>query len=81
MSEPAERYLVHPGHDPSPDYDHTPEPVMHYRHRSCANALFADWHVERLLKKKVLVPGMAVQDNGGEVQWNPERDESNAPLE
>ena len=52
-----------------------------YRHRSCANALFADWHVEPLLRTKVLTAGMTVQDNGGEVQWNPERDESNALLE
>ena len=52
-----------------------------YRHRNCANALFADGHVEPLLKTKVLTGGMTVQDNGGEVQWNPDRDESNAPLE
>lgn len=52
-----------------------------YRHRNCANALFADWHVEPLLRTKVLTAGMTVQDNGGEVQWNPDRDESNAPLE
>lgn len=43
MSERAGKYLPHPGSDPAPDYDHTPESVMHYRHRNCANAETSAW--------------------------------------
>lgn len=54
--------------------------ITGFRHRDTANTLFADWHVEPILRRKVLTSGMTVQNNGGEIQWNPDRDESDVPL-
>ncbi|MGI5870352.1 MAG: prepilin-type N-terminal cleavage/methylation domain-containing protein [Kiritimatiellia bacterium] len=52
-----------------------------FRHRNSANALFADWHVEPILKKNVLQDGMNIKDNAGGLVWNPERDEGNRSIE
>lgn len=52
-----------------------------FRHRDCAHTLFADWHVEPLHRKRVLAENMALEENFGGIQWNPERDEKNEPID
>ena len=42
-----------------------------FRHRDCANAVFADGHVEPLRRKAVWRTGVTVNDNFGNIQWNP----------
>lgn len=45
-----------------------------FRHSGCANCLFADMHVEPIRMKTAWRAGMSVNDNAGNIQWNPADD-------
>lgn len=45
-----------------------------FRHNGCANTVFADMHVEPIRMKTAWFSGMKVEQNAGNIQWNPATD-------